>query len=397
MRVLLVGPVPPQLGSRNPGGVARHTWDLTRALREAGHDVDLLATGRYFQRTRTLGGITVWGSDFSPAGVVGALKVARAVSVTSRSWSLRERCYLLYTAYRLASLPEPERYDVVHAHGTAHKAPVAWQGLDLGPPVVVTVHSYSEIAFAPSGDRRRLVQHRTDVYRHADLLIHVSETDRRKGLRHGVRWQCADRVVHHGLDEAGGMSAGAVRRSGICFVGTLSDRKGLPSLLDAWARISTEVAGPLRIAGEGPLEAEVASVADAHQSVEYLGYLDRDELRELLERSWVLVVPSRSESFGLSYAEALTVGTSVVGYRDILEEFKRILECTERERRMIVPVAVGRVDSDELAALIERAFRQRRAEEMSEVAARLAGKARKYFSWQRAIYEIEEVYRRVIG
>lgn len=395
MHVLLIGPVPPELGSQNPGGVARHTWDLAVALQNAGHDVDVLALGRYWRGTRTVGNITIFGLRPSLGALVQALKACTAVKVSRDVWSLRDRCYLLYSLYRIGCLPAPSRYDVVHSHGIAHKAPVAWNGLGLGTPVVLTVHSYSRVTFAPPSDQRRAVRHTAEVYRDADVLIHVSETDRRKGLGYGVHWECPDRVVHHGLASTEDLRFEDVDRSGICFVGTLSERKGLSSLLEAWTRVSREVTGPLRIAGDGPLAREVADFAERYPAAEFVGYLNRSQLHVLLASSWVLVVPSRSESFGLAYIEALTRGTAVVGYSEILEEFTEVLKCTEREAQLVTPVDIGSVDLDELADIVEHAASERRADGMSKVAARLASKAQKYFSWVREVEEIEDTYRQL--
>lgn len=397
MRVLLVGPVPPELGSQNPGGVARHTWDLAKALDRAGHDVEILATGRYLRRTRTIDGIAVWGVTLSVGGLVSALRAAWDVDIDKKMWSLWDRGYLVYTLYRLALLPDPEKYDVVHTQGINHKAPVAWRGLDLDVPVVLTVHSYSEITFAAPSDRRRLLRHRNEVYRDTNLIIHVSHIDRRKGLGYGVRWTCPDRVVHHGVDSGGDSSIEENGRSGICFVGSLSERKGIPSLLEAWRIVSTEVTGSLRIAGDGPLASAVSAFAESNPSVEYMGYLDREQLNALIDTSWVLAVPSRSESFGLTYAEALTRGTAVVGYHKIVKEFREVLSCTEREAQLIMPVDVRATEPFQLAQLIEGVAVQRRDQGMAEVASRLARKARRYFNWDREVNDIEEAYTHATG
>lgn len=396
MQVLIVGPVPPEFRSWNHGGVAHHSWDLAKALSRAGHDVDVLAMGRYCRPTRKVDNINVLGVGFSLLGLFSALRAFRALNGRSPSWSLWERIHLFYTLYRLTMLPDPEMYDLVHVQGITHKAPVAWRGLGLKPPVVLTVHSYSEIIFGVADERRRLVQHRTEVYRDVDFLIHVSKTDRRKGLECGIHWDCPDRVVHHGIASTEDPVSEDTGRSGICFVGTLSERKGLSSLLDAWTDISIETTGPLRIAGEGSLATEVADFARSHSGVEYMGYLDRNEVDSLLRSSWVLVVPSRSESFGLAYAEALVRGTAVVGYSEILEEYQEVLDCTEREMRLIVPVDMRSVDGDELSDVVERAVRDRQADGMAGAAERLASKAQKYFSREWEVKEIEAAYQTVV-
>lgn len=50
-----------------------------------------------------------------------------------------------------------------------------------------------------------------------------------------------------------------------------------------------------------------------------------EDILNMYVRSDILVVPSRSESFGLVYTEALAVGIPIVGYHEIVEELQRTL------------------------------------------------------------------------
>ena len=100
------------------------------------------------------------------------------------------------------------------------------------------------------------------------------------------------------------------------FAGQLIERKGLRDLMAAWAQVETgawSVPPRLRIAGEGPLAAELGRWRDRLRRpdrVELLG------LVEPIERFYaglsLLALPSREEGFGLVAAEAAACGLPVV-------------------------------------------------------------------------------------
>lgn len=397
MRLLLIAPVPPELGSGNRGGVARHAWELAGRLTDSGHEVDLLAVGRYAHPTRTVGGVRVVGPSVSPAALLRAVRAYRMCPISRDAWTVRDRLYLLYTFYRLACLEDPEDYRVVHVHGTSSKAAVAWKALGYGPPVVLTVHSYSEIHFAASREREKAVDHRTDIYGSVDYLVHVSATDRSKGRHYGVKWGSRDRIIHNAVELSSPERPRSHDRSGVCFIGALSHGKGLRELLDAWVHVSTDLTGPLLIAGDGPLASSARDVAERADSVQYLGYIDRPGVRRLLSRTWALVVPSRSESFGLVYVEALLMGAAALGYHATIDELREVLACSAEESDLLRPVDVDRLAAAELAEVIHETVRVRRRDGADRLMARLADRAAARFSWDRAVDELLAVYRAAGG
>ena len=97
------------------------------------------------------------------------------------------------------------------------------------------------------------------------------------------------------------------------FVGRLEGYKGIKLLLDAWRSRSRRDNQRLRIAGAGPLEDQVRSMALKEDDVDYLGQLDRNEVENEIQRCGVVVVPSLVyEGFPLSVVEALAHGRSVM-------------------------------------------------------------------------------------
>jgi len=98
------------------------------------------------------------------------------------------------------------------------------------------------------------------------------------------------------------------------FVGRLSPEKGLDTLLSAWKQLGRS--WKLKIAGDGPLSAEVQAFCAAHKDVEWLGSKSRAETAELMGQARVLVFPSRwYETFGRVAIESFAAGTPVIASR----------------------------------------------------------------------------------
>lgn len=95
-----------------------------------------------------------------------------------------------------------------------------------------------------------------------------------------------------------------------CFVGRLSHEKGARTLVEAASRLPF----PLKIIGGGPLMEELK--AAAHDNVEFVGFKQWDEIKELVGRARFTVVPSEwYENNPMSVIEAECLGTPVLGAR----------------------------------------------------------------------------------
>jgi glycosyltransferase involved in cell wall biosynthesis len=98
----------------------------------------------------------------------------------------------------------------------------------------------------------------------------------------------------------------------VAYLGRLSKEKGIDDVLEA-ARILPKV--EFTIAGNGPLAAKVIEAQRKLPNVNYTGFLDAREARELVGRSLACVMPSTWEEPGpLSCLEAMSSGTPVVCY-----------------------------------------------------------------------------------
>lgn len=93
------------------------------------------------------------------------------------------------------------------------------------------------------------------------------------------------------------------------YVGRLAQEKGIETLLSAWEKIGHEL--PLKIIGSGPLESLVISRQSSY--VEYLGYKNSSEVRDLMRQAAVTVIPSIChEGHPLVSIESFSVGTPII-------------------------------------------------------------------------------------
>ena len=95
------------------------------------------------------------------------------------------------------------------------------------------------------------------------------------------------------------------------FAGRLSPEKGIATLLTAWHQIGDRV--PLRVAGDGPLAADVAAAVRSLPGVTWLGPLPHADVIEQMRHALFVVLPSEVyEAFPLTIVEAFAVGTPVI-------------------------------------------------------------------------------------
>lgn len=98
-------------------------------------------------------------------------------------------------------------------------------------------------------------------------------------------------------------------------VGTLIKRKGFDLLIKAFknANFSSEVS--LIIRGDGPEYDSLFSLVTELQlenRVQFIGKISREEMKALFNKSSVYVQPSRFETFGVVFIEALACGLPVI-------------------------------------------------------------------------------------
>ena len=95
-----------------------------------------------------------------------------------------------------------------------------------------------------------------------------------------------------------------------CFIGRISHEKGVQTLIEA----ANQLPYRLKIIGGGPLEGKIKSLANP--DIEFMGFRQWEEIKEIAGRARFSVIPSEwYENNPLSVIEAQCLGTPVLGAR----------------------------------------------------------------------------------
>jgi glycosyltransferase involved in cell wall biosynthesis len=290
--------------------------------------------------------------------------------------------------------------DLVHAH----------LGVDLGVlpvarataalhrvPLVVTVHTSMRHTFSEPGVRAALLKAvggRIEEFteRRADHVIAL--TDRLADLLvgsgvPGERVSVIPSGVVPGLFDAAAPDPYAhLPRPRVVFVGRLHPQKGVPTLLEAAARLRTPGAH-LLLVGDGPERGaaeRLAAKLGLSGRVTFAGAVAHDLVPSVLAGADVVVVPSIHEELGSIVLETMQAGRPLVAsntggiptaVRDGVEG-------------LLVPPG----DAASLAAAVDRVLGDRALADRLATAARLRGKD---YDWAVLAERVRDVYEHVVS
>ena len=97
-----------------------------------------------------------------------------------------------------------------------------------------------------------------------------------------------------------------------CFVGRLSEEKGIRTLL----QVARDFKKPLKIFGTGPLDYELREQYKEYSHIQFMGHCSWNDIKDSLASARCMVLPSEwYENNPLTILEAFSVGTAVIGAR----------------------------------------------------------------------------------
>ena len=161
-------------------------------------------------------------------------------------------------------------------------------------------------------------------------------------------------------------------------------KKGMDILIRAWEKITSKYPhARLIIGGGGKALEKVVEWTREYQvadSVEFLGALDREQVVEQMQQCDCFVLPSRYETFGVVYIEAMACGKPVIavangGPDDFVHDFNGLLIQPEQEEELVQALekmitAIGQQDSlykpKRIADYVEEKFSYRAIAEQLE-------------------------------
>lgn len=206
---------------------------------------------------------------------------------------------------------------VIHAHVSYPAGYIASiLSREFGVPYVITEHM-SPFPFPALMQEGRPLNEISQAMAHATAVIAVSPSLADRVTSFGYQ---RPRVLPNMVDERR-FRPGRPREGKMVFftLCVISEQKGIDHLLEAIATWNPPAAGfEFLIGGDGPQRAQYEAKSRAlglADRVRWLGAVSREQAPELFRQCHVFVMPSRHETFGVVYAEALASGKPVIATR----------------------------------------------------------------------------------
>ncbi|MFM2468593.1 glycosyltransferase [Burkholderia cenocepacia] len=312
------------------GGIATFTKDLAEALAAQGSMVHVVTQSPDTNRVDFENGVWVHRLvtreiDRTPAAVernipqhiwnwsATALAEARRIAehrdidvIESPIWDCEGIAFLLDGKWSLVTSLHTTLHFWLESH-PEHRQDVEWMA-SFGTPMLALERELMTKADAVRANSRAIVR---EIERLYAITFNTANT----------------RVVPHGMAEPVGIRADGKRAAGIevLFVGRLEPRKGIDVLLQAIPVVLDAVPDVrFRIVGDDSMKLpDGRTYKEAFEKqhgnsrwrdrIRFDGRIGDDALHEAYATCDVFVAPSRFESFGLVFLEAMRVGKPVIG------------------------------------------------------------------------------------
>lgn len=223
-----------------------------------------------------------------------------------------------------------------------------------------------------------------NALRQADVAGCVSQYSLKNAEKMGAK-KCV--LVPNGIDlERFKLFSGERNPFEIVTTSTLIPRNGIDVLIESLSEVVNEFPKTkLKIAGVGPMEEWLRKrVSDLKlgKHVEFLGTLKHSAVPKFVREAHVFVRPSRFEGFGVSFIEAMALGTPIVtcpvgGIVDFV---------TDGETGMLVPPN----DPDALSRAIRFVFEHEKT--MDAVVKNARELVENRYDWKKISDEVENAY-----
>ncbi|MGQ3414369.1 glycosyltransferase [Natrinema sp. LN54] len=366
-----------------------------RALSERGHQVTVISPIPYVPRTvsRLLGRPT--SADIPRRDTYDDISV-----YYPRYWSLPGAKTLPIITYSFRrSLHEYrelfEAADIINAHVAL---PDGFASISLARqfeiPLVTTIHGADIYKSAKNPICQRQIQttfdESDDIIMNSNMLLdeakqHFSNLDCVHVVYNGTTVKEIDSVEPQDLSDT--FSDG---RMIVTTVGTLIERKGHKTVIEALRKIPETDRPYYLVIGDGPLRDELRSYVrdiNLEDYVQFTGYIpDHDSVFAKLKSTDVMAMPSIDEAFGVAYLEGMACGLPVIacegeGPSDFI---------TDRETGFLVPPH----DSDKLSDVLRELHRN--PELRQRVGNRGQRTAFNAFSWERNAKSVEGIFKNAV-
>lgn len=296
--------------------------EQARALQRGGHQVSVLVAPslksllnlRRVRSLRDVGPVV----EIEEYGGLPTYRIAQFRWIPLAFPSLSNRYHTRVGMRLFARLVEQEGLpDVIHAHGALYGGALAVAlGRERGIPVVLTEHLSNFVQGTLTRGQREIAGL---AIRGADRVFAVGTCLAEKVAEFLPKQP--PEVLGNSIDTRFFFIAPKpLPRDPFHFVavGGMIARKGFDLLINAFAESFRNRPFRLTLVGDGELRDHLLGLArhlEVDGQIEFPGLLDRRRVREVIQRSHVMVSSSYFETFGVSLIEAMACGKPVVATR----------------------------------------------------------------------------------
>ncbi len=259
-------------------------------------------------------------------------------------------------------------------------AATGWPGLPI--PVIVRLHGSSSYFAADQGLPVKRIQFWLEraTLRRADFWCSVSRYTAEKTQQLFSLRTPPAAILYNPVELPPAVLQQTRSADQILFSGTLTERKGIVSLINAWTQVhhahptaSLHIYGKARLTADGqPMQAYLLSLLDeaAKRTVIFHSRVPRAEVLNALQTARAAVFPSYSEAFALAPLEAMAAGCPTInsarssGPELIEHERDGLLVAPDRSDQ-IADAIIRVLNEDGLAERLGEAGRKRIAQSFS--------------------------------
>jgi len=262
------------------------------------------------------GGIAIY-TQILAKNLRSSFNVKRIITLKERN--IFNRLIILFFAIvKVFYLLTKRDKKIVHIH-TAHDYSFMRKSIFVklsklfNTPVILHLHSPSfDTAFKNKSHKQQ--ERIRKVFKLVDQVIVLSEKEKQWYVDNIEKREPL--VVYNGMEDLlTSYDVVSQRKNNILFLGELGNRKGTYDLIRAFKNVLLKYSNAkLILAGDGEIDEckELVQSLQINDSVEFLGWINFEKKRELLNSSKIFVLPSHEEAFPLTILEAMTTRLPII-------------------------------------------------------------------------------------
>lgn len=284
------------------------------------------------------------------------------------------------------AMQQSNDFDLIYAHDWLTFVAAIEIKRQTGKPLVLHLHSLEYDRNGPHS-RGWVFELEQQAMREADLIIAVSSYTAQLIQNHyGIAAEKIE-AIHNGLDEVAPyrLKKGFPEKL-VLFLGRIAEQKGPWSFFELGMQLLARRQDVRFVmAGEGALKIPIMEEVARRRMGDrfhFTGFLQRKQVYDLLAMSDVLVMPSRSEPFGLAALEAAAFGVPVV-----ISNYAGLAEVLPHAPR-VEPTEVEQIAGHVQRLLDEPAYYRRLSQQLRQEASRM--------SWEKAAEKVLALFQNLL-